>query len=112
MLENSNLLEGKTAKRVNELVKEYQDVTTKLTDLETTKKKVLEELFTLVTIGVNETNIFTFNIVNNKGKRSIPVAELEKDAPELFKRISGMGFVSVGKEFKTIRGIKLKGERS
>lgn len=112
MLENSNLLEGKTAKRVNELIKDYQDITTKLSDLETSKKKVLEELFNLTTIGINETNMFTFNVVNNKGKRSIPVAEFEKQAPELFKKISGLGLLNIGNEFKTVRGIKLKGERS
>ena len=64
MLENSNLIEGQTAKRVNVLLKEYQDVTTKLTDLETTKGKVLEELFALVDIGVNETDKFTFKVLN------------------------------------------------
>ena len=112
MLENSNLLEGKTAKRVNELLKDYQDITTKLSDLETSKKSVLEELFNLTVIGINETNMFTFNIVNNKGKRSIPVAEFEKQAPELFRKISGLGLVNIGNEFKTVRGIKLKGERS
>lgn len=112
MLENSNLLEGETAKRVNKLIKEYSDITTKLSDLETSKKNVLEELFNLTAIGVNETNTFTFNIVNNKGKRSIPVAEFEKQAPELFKKVSGLGLVNVGNEFKTVRGIKLKGERS
>ena len=112
MLENSNLIDGKDGKRVNELIKDYQDITTKLSDLETSKKKVLEELFGLTEVGINETNTFTFNIVNNNGKRSIPVAELEKQEPCLFRKLSGLGFVNVGKEFKTVRGIKLKGERS
>lgn len=111
MLENSNLIEGQTAKRVNVLLKEYQDVTAKLTDLETTKGKVLEELFALVDIGVNETDKFTFKVLNNAGRRSIPVAELEKQEPYLFKKLSGLGFVNVGKDFKTVRSIKIKGDR-
>jgi hypothetical protein len=83
-----------------------------LTDLETSKKKVLEELFTLVTVGKNETTQFTFSIVNNSGRKTIPVAEFEKQAPELFKKVSALGLINVGSEFKTVRGIKLKGERS
>ncbi len=112
MLENSNLIDGKDGKRVNELIKDYQDITTKLSDLETSKKKVLEELFTLVTVGKNETTQFTFSIVNNSGRKTIPVAEFVKQSPELFKKVSALGLINVGSEFKTVRGIKLKGERS
>lgn len=112
MLENSNLIGGKEAKRVNELLKEYQDVTTKLTDLETTKKNVLTELFTLVETGVNETDKFTFNICEQKGKQSLSLKTLRETAPDLFGKVSALGLINVGADFKTVRSIKLKGVRS
>ena len=112
MLENSNLLEGSKAKRVNELLQDYQDVSAKIKDLETTKKNVLAELFELADVGINETGKFVFNIVENKGRQSIAVSKLQENAPDLFGKISGMGFVTVGNDYLTVRGIKLKGDRS
>ena len=111
MLENSNLLEGKTAKRVNELLKEYQDVTTKLTDLETTKKSILKELFELAPLGVNETNMFTFKVIEQAGKQSLSIKSLQESAPDLFGKVSALGLISIGENFKTVRSIKLKGDR-
>ena len=111
MLENSNLLEGQTAKRVNELVAEYEDITAKVKDLETTKKAVLAELFELAEVGVNETAKYMFNIVENKGRISIAPKKLQEQAPELYGQISGMGLLSVGEDYLTVRGIKLKGDR-
>ena len=111
MLENSNLLEGQTAKRVNYLLKEYQDITTKLSDLEETKKKVLTELFELSTVGVNETDKFTFKILEQAGKQSLSLKSLQESAPDLFGKVSALGLINVGKDFKTVRSIKLKGER-
>ena len=112
MLENSNLLEGTVAKRVNELIQEYQDITAKVKDLETSKKNVLAELFKLAEVGVNETNKFCFNIVENKGRVSIAPKKLQELAPELYGQISGMGLLSVGEDYLTVRGIKLKGDRA
>lgn len=111
MLENSNLLEGKTAKRVNELIKDYQDITTKLTDLEESKKKVLKELFELAPIGVNETNLFTFKVIEQAGRQSLSIKNLQETAPDLFGKVSALGLISVGEDFKTVRSIKLKGDR-
>ena len=100
MLENSNLLEGKTAKRVNELIKDYQDITTKLTDLEESKKKVLKELFELAPIGVNETNLFTFKVIEQAGRQSLSIKNLQETAPDLFGKVSALGLISVGEDFK------------
>lgn len=111
MLENSNLLEGQTAKRVNKLLVEYQDVTTKLTDLEETKKKVLAELFKLSAVGVNETDKFTFKVCEQAGRTSLSLKALNEEAPNLFKQVSALGLINVGADFKTVRSIKLKGER-
>ena len=112
MLENSNLIEGETAKKVNKLLKEYQDVTTKLTDLETTKKEILKELFELAPIGVNETNLFTFKILEQAGRQSLSLKSLQESAPDLFGKVSALGLISIGENFKTVRSIKLKGDRS
>ena len=111
MLENSNLLEGKTAKRVNELIKDYQDITAKLTDLEESKKKVLKELFELAPLGVNETNLFTFKIIEQAGRQSLSLKNLQESAPDLFGKVSALGLISIGENFKTVRSIKLKGDR-
>ena len=111
MLENSNLLEGKTAKRVNELLKDYQDVTSKLTDLETTKKSILKELFELAPLGVNETNMFTFKVIEQAGRQSLSIKSLQESAPDLFGKVSALGLISIGENFKTVRSIKLKGNR-
>jgi hypothetical protein len=111
MLENSNLIEGKQAKRVNELLKEYQDITSKLTDLETSKKAVLKELFELVPVGVNETNLFTFKVLEQACRQSLSIKSLQESAPDLFGKVSALGLISVGENFKTVRSIKLKGER-
>ena len=111
MLENSNLLEGKTAKRVNVLLREYQDVTSKLSDLETTKKNILNALFDLVPVGLNETNMFTFKIIEQAGRQSLSVKSLQESAPDLFGKVSALGLISTGENFKTVRSIKLKGDR-
>ena len=112
MLENSNLLEGSTAKRVNELIAEYEDIRTRANDLETSKKKVLAELFELAPVGVNETSKYSFNIVNNSGAVKISTKGVREKAPELYGQLVEMGFVSVGEDYLTVRGIKLKGKRS
>jgi hypothetical protein len=112
MLENSNLLEGSVAKRVNELIAEYQDITAKAKDLETSKKNVLAELFELAEVGINETGKFVFNVVENKGRVSIAPKKLQEQAPELYGQISGMGLLSIGEDYLTVRGIKLKGDRA
>lgn len=111
MLENSNLLEGKTAKRVNVLLREYQDITAKLTDLNKTKEKVLEELFTLTNVGTNETNVFTFNVIDNKGRQTISVSDVRNFGNNLFEDLNDKGLIKTGKNFLTIKSIKLKGDR-
>ena len=112
MLENSNLLEGSKAKRVNELLHEYQDVSAKIKDLETTKKNVLAELFELADVGINETGKFVFNIVKNDGSPRVQTKALREKAPILYEQIEQLGFITEGKGFLTVRGIKLKGDRS
>lgn len=112
MLENSNLIDGSNAKRVNELIQEYQDITAKAKDLETSKKNCLKELFEITEVGVNETNKFVFNVINNKGAERIALSKVKEQAPELLKKIEGLGLISKGEDYKTVRGIKLKGERS
>ena len=112
MLENSNLIDGKNAKRVNELLQEYQDISAKTKDLETSKKKVLSELFDLTEVGVNETSKFVFNIVENKGRISIAPKKLQEQAPDIYGTISNLGLITVGDDYLTVRGIKLKGDRA
>ena len=112
MLENSNLLSGTVAKEVDKLIAEYEDIKAKAQDLETSKKAVLKRLFELAPIGINETSNVVFNIINNKGARHVSVKELEKANPELYGIISGMGLVSIGEDYKTVRGIKHKGTRA
>lgn len=112
MLENSNLIEGTQAKELNKLLTEYQDITAKLADLDTTKKEVLKRIFELSQIGINETNKFVFNVVDNKGRVSVAVSKLKDRAPELWEKVrQTMGVVSIGENYKTVRGIKLKGDR-
>ena len=111
MLENSNLIDGTQAKELNRLLAEYQDITAKLADLDTTKKEVLKRIFELSQIGINETNKFVFNVVDNKGRESISLKSLREDYPELFRKVSGVGLISIGENYKTVRGIKLKGDR-
>ena len=112
MLENSNLVEGKDAKELDRLIAEYQDITAKLADLDTSKKQVLTRIFELAQVGTNETGKFVFNVCENAGRESLSLKSLKEQAPELFKRISGMGLVSIGNSYLTVRGIKLKGDRA
>lgn len=111
MLENSNLIEGKNAKELEKLLVEYQSITAQLADLDKSKKQVLERIFELAQVGTNETSKFVFNIVENAGRESLSLKSLKEQAPELFKKISGMGLVSIGNSYLTVRGIKLKGDR-
>ena len=111
MLENSNLIDGTQAKELNKLLTEYQGIIVKLADLDTTKKEVLKRIFELSQIGINETNKFVFNVVNNTGRESISLKSLREDYPDLFKKVSGAGLISIGENYKTVRGIKLKGDR-
>ena len=111
MLENSNLIEGKDAKELDKLLQEYNDITTQLSDLETSKKNVLARIFELAPVGLNETSKYTFKVIEQAGRQSISIKNLSEQAPDLFGKISGLGFVNVGEDFKTLRSIKLKGER-
>ena len=111
MLENSNLIEGKDGKRVNELLAEYEDIKAKANDLETSKKAVLSELFELAQVGVNETNKYTFKKNNNTGRLNISAKKLQEQAPKLFGQVSDLGLVTVGDNYFTITSIKLKGDR-
>ena len=112
MLENSNLLSGKIGKEVDNLIKEYEDLSAKIKDLEISKKAVLDRLFEITEKGINETNNIVFNIVENKGRVSIAPKKLQEQAPELFGTISDMGLISIGENYLTIRGIKHKGARA
>ena len=112
MLENSNLIDGQNAKRVNELLREYEDIKAKANDLETSKKNVLAELFELAEIGVNETNKYIFKKNDNKGRLNISAKKLQEQAPNLFGKVSDLGLVTVGDNYFTITGIKLKGDRA
>ena len=112
MLENSNLLSGTVAKEVEKLIAEYEDITAKTKDLETSKKAVLEKLFTLTEVGVNETSNLVFNIVENKGRVSIAPKKLQEQAPRLYGMINGLGLISIGEDYLTVRGIKHKGNRA
>lgn len=111
MLENSNLIDGASAKELNTLLQEYNDITTQLTDLETSKKKVLARIFELAPVGLNETNKYTFKILKQAGKQSISIKNLSEQAPDLYGKISGLGLISIGEDFKTLRSVKLKGDR-
>jgi hypothetical protein len=112
MLENSNLLSGTVAKEVDKLIAEYEDISAKAKDLETSKKAVLQRLFEITTTGVNETSNLVFNIVENKGRVTIAPKKLQEQAPELYGMISGMGLISIGEDYLTVRGIKHKGSRA
>ena len=112
MLENSNLIDGQNAKEVNTLLAEYEDIKTRANDLETSKKRVLARLFELSTTGVNETNKYVFKKNDNKGRLNISAKKLQEQAPELFGQVSNMGLVTVGDNYFTITGIKLKGDRA
>ena len=109
MLENSNLLEGKTAKRVNELLKDYQDITTKLADLDESKKKVLKELLELAPLGVNETNTYTFKVSSVSGRESVSLSKLKEQNENLYESL--IPYMSFGKDYLVVRSIKLKGDR-
>ena len=112
MLENSNLLSGTVAKEVEKLIAEYEDITAKTKDLETSKKAVLSRLFEITEKGVNETSKVVFNIVENQGRVSIAPKKLQETAPQIYAEISGMGLVSIGENYLTVRGIKHKGARA
>lgn len=112
MLENSNLVQGKSAKEVDKLLKEYEDITIKLADLDKSKKEVLTRLFELTEVGTNETSNYVFNIVMNKGRETIGVKKLRDNNHALYEIMESEGYLSVGEPFKTVRGIKLKGNRS
>lgn len=111
MLENSNLIEGQEAKELDKLLTDYQAVVAQLNDLDTTKKNILKRIFELATVGVNETGKFVFNVSEVAGRKSISVKSLQEQAPELFSKVSGLGLVSIGENYLTVRGIKLKGDR-
>lgn len=108
MLENSNVLTGKVAKEVDKLITDYETLSAKIKDLETSKKETLERIFELTETGINETSKVIFNIVVNKGRISIAPKKLQEQAPEVYGMISGMGLVSIGEDYTTVRGIKHK----
>ena len=112
MLENSHLIEGKNAKEVNTLLEEYQDITTKLNDLDTTKKEVLKKLFELTQIGVNETSKYTFKVSEQAGRQSLSLKTLQDKEPTIYAEIQAKGLITQGEGFKKVSSIKLKGDRA
>ena len=104
-------MSGSVAKEVDKLIREYEDITAKAKDLETSKKQVLARLFELAEIGVNETSNVVFNVINNKGRQNVSLKALNEQAPDLFGQISGLGLISQGDDYLTVRGIKHKGDR-
>ena len=112
MLENSNLIQGSNAKLVNKLLKEYQDITIKLSDLDKSKRLVLEQLFKLAEVGVNETSGYAFNVVLNKGRETINVKNLSEQAPKIYNAVKKQNLINISEPYKTIRSIREKGKRS
>ena len=72
----------------------------------------MQRLFKLTKTGVNETSNILFNIVENKGRVTIAPKKLQEQAPEIYGTISGMGLISIGEDYLTVRGIKHKGSRA
>ena len=112
MNENGILIDGKVAKRVNFLLEEYMDIKAKENDLEESRKKVLAELFELTEVGKQETGKYVFNIVDNKGTVRVSTKALKEQMPEVYEQIEENGLLSVGENYLTVRGIKLKGSRA
>ena len=111
MLENSHLIEGKQAKELDKLLIDYQAVTAQLTDLDTTKKSILKRIFKLAKVGTNETSKFVFKVCLQAGRQSLSIKNLQETAPDLFGKVSALGLINIGENFKTVRSIKLKGDR-
>ena len=111
MLENSNLIEGQQARELDKLLTDYQAVVAQLNDLDTTKKNILKRIFELAEVGTNETSKFVFNVCLQAGRQSLSIKSLQESAPDLFGKVSALGLISVGENFKTVRSIKLKGDR-
>lgn len=112
VLENSKAIEGEKAKEVNKLLEEYQDITTRLSDLDASKKKVLARLYELSIVGVNETTKYSYKVLEQAGRQSISVKALKETEPEIFNTLESKGLVTQGESFKKISSIKLKGSRS
>lgn len=109
MLQHSILLDGKEGKEVEKLLKEYQKTVTELTDLEKTKREILNKIFELSQEGTNETQNYVFTKSLVSGRKSISVKALQEQAEEIYRKISGLGLVSIGEDYYVIRGIRLKG---
>ena len=112
MLENSNLIESTKAQEVNKLIKEYQDLTIKLADLDESKKQVLKRLFELAEVGKNETSKYVFNVVLNKGRETIGIKALRENAEDIYNMLHTLKLINIGEDYKTVRGIKEKGQRA
>lgn len=112
MLENSNLIESTKAQEVNKLIKEYQDLTIKLADLDESKKQVLKRLFELAEVGKNETSKYVFNVVLNKGRETVGIKALRENAEDIYNMLQTLKLINIGEDYKTVRGIKEKGQRA
>lgn len=108
MLENSNLFSGSKAKELETLVKQYEDVSIQLKDLEITKKEVLSRIFEIASVGINETPNMVFNVCENKGRVSIAPKKLLEVAPNIYAKIESLNLISTGEDYLTLRGIKHK----
>ena len=112
VLENSNFINGKQAKEVDTLIKEYQDITARLNDLDTSKKEVLKKLFELSELGVNETLNYTYKVLEQAGRQSLSLKTLQDKEPTIYAEIQEKGLITQGEPFKKVSSIKLKGARS
>ena len=55
--------------------------------------------------------MFTFKVLEQAGRQSLSLKSLQESAPDLFGKVSALGLISIGENFKTVRSIKLKGDR-
>ena len=106
--ENSTRLDGKNAKEVEKLIKEYQDIKIQLQDLEALKKEVTARIFKLTNIGINETSNLVFKVNENEGRETISCSKVKEKEPSIYNMLKEKNLVNKGESYKTITGIKAK----
>lgn len=110
MLTNTKALSTKESKEVEKLIKTYQDLQAQITDLETSKKEVLEKIFKLANEGKNETQNYIFTKAFCNGRITVNIKELEKNHISLYNALNEKNLFNIGKDYWRLTGIKKKTE--
>lgn len=92
-LQNTNLFIGKESTKLNQLLKQYNQLKEQISDLETTKKAVTKEILDMCnnTKGKYQTSTTVFTISYTEGRVNINAKTVQEKYPNVYEELATKG---------------------